>query len=1053
MVEYNISEDGRLLLDTLSEDGRLIYDDFFIETGHIGLQDISSLTAQEQGTYYAKLGSTILTNIEKDSFRITEELNKIPSFEFEIANCSDNRTAIAAGITDVLRIYRLLNGIHTLVFTGIANGDSIEYLSLERIRITGYASYIDLNWRFHQHLNSEDAENVDSVLVTASGGYAPIGYALYYDNSIPSYTNYTTEANNATIEDVQPSWDTVGDIFYLGSGAIFNDLKVKYSAEGIMGTAVLVYEYSKGSGVWGTLSCTDPSNKFTAIPGTYNITFTPPSDWATDTVDGKTNFWIRYRLTANAYDSNPLLDQIWTAGDMGDMTAAANNDTINDVTITFSNVNDALYIGQGEPFFGMQVKYSTKGVQAANTTVVWEYSEGSDVWSTLDILDETRMFTEDTGTYYITIPHIPSDWAKETVNSVKKFWIRARLTAGSYTTQPALDRIKITNVDVYRVYYFETAANTIMDEVLASTGYSMDATDTCPSDEISIVAEYETKLRIIAGVANALTWDDNGDKKAYQWWIDTSKKVHFKQKRGDTLGDITAELTILNNVEDYFNLSNRLHVFGNYDGLNQLRSVIEDTDSQDTHGIRELAVPQERYNNYIPLKEAAQKAMTYTKAPLQKIAATITTKYWLDNGFEVGDTVTLHKDTWNVDSTIFQIVRADIGPRVTNIDMGISQEHLDGLKAGLQRQLDITGIRMHGSTTLLQFGPETMNYHRVDDSTVYPARLKIEIPSDVRYIHKVLLSWTIGNYRAEVEPNTGPGSGHNHGGYAGSGGAFTPDVLDGGEHTPTELGKAHSHSIDQHITMYTNSVNAYVITSSITGYEFDHTHSNPSTGGISQSHTHTIPATDGPDEVDDAVIGWMGGSACATGYCVDYMTKDGFAVDTHWHLNTDKNTGNQNRGHTHTQDPTGGGGAHHHTLPTSAQELYVKPISAKLTITLTGDDDPAHIHTINTVTAHPHTGVAEGPHSDHVVTTEPGESVQIEYGIHEEAAGTTLELLVNSEVVASNYVGDQTDIRIDGYLSTGNNTVEIRPVVGENAKKGSCTTLASGIFFIEAKKF
>jgi hypothetical protein len=197
-------------------------------------------------------------------------------------------------------------------------------------------------------------------------------------------------------------------------------------------------------------------------------------------------------------------------------------------------------------------------------------------------------------------------------------------------------------------------------------------------------------------------------------------------------------------VEDYFNLSNRLHFFGNYDGRFQLRAVIENTDSQDTHKIREHIVSDERHNNYTPLKEAAQKAMTYTKAPLQKIAATVTTKYWLDNSFEVGDTVTLHQSRWDVDEQAFQIVRADIGPRVTNMDMGISQEHLDGLKAGLQRQLDITGIRMHGSTSLLQFGPETSNYQRVDTTTVYPSRLKIEIPSDVRYIHKVLLSWTIG---------------------------------------------------------------------------------------------------------------------------------------------------------------------------------------------------------------------------------------------------------------------------------------------------------------------
>jgi hypothetical protein len=793
--------------------------------------------AESRGYYYAKIGSTIFRNLNKDSFRITEELNKIPSFEFEISNSAANRAAITAGITDILRIYHRHDSLDTLMFTGIINGDAIEYLSLERIRLVGYASYIDLNWRFHQHLNSEDAEDVGKCFV-------------------------------------------------------------------------------------------------------YNGSYT-------------------------------------------DRTDQANSDPINDVTITFSSINDAIYIGQAETFFGMQVKYSTKGVQAANTTVVWEYSEGSSVWSTLDVLDETRQFTQDVGTYYITIPHKPSDWAKETVNSVKKFWIRARLTAGSYSTQPKLDRIKMMNIDPYRVYYFDTAANTIMDEVLDGTGYSMDVTDACPSDTISIVAEYETKLRMIAGVANALTWDDNGDKKAYQWWVDTSKKVHFKQKRGSTLGDITKELTILNNVQDYFNLSNRLHFLGNYDGLNQLRAVIENTDSQDTHEIRELAVPEERYNNYIPLKEAAQKAMTYTKAPLQKIAATVTTKYWIDEGFEVGDTVTLHHDRWNVDETAFQIVRADIGPRITNLDMGISQDHLDGLKAGLQRQLDISGIRMHGSTSLLQFGPETMNYQRVDDTTVYYSKLKFEIPSDARYIHKVLISWKLGNYRADVTGGeeseghdhtafAGAGGAHEHGGFAGAGGAHDSSVLDGGLHTPTELSKAHKHTVTGTINWTTCTKSGRLIsTGNYSNYENNHVHPNPDTG-YESNHTHPAPSCGSSNSNQWAVTSIGYGTSCTSGACVDASTTYGHSVAV--------------AGHSHSIGSISGGGGHDHSIGNTGQQTglghrhalsndtlyqaYIHCIDIGADLWTSADEDPAHAHTINEVPNHPHTAVAIAAHANHVIGTQ-----------------------------------------------------------------------------------
>ena len=882
-----------------------------------------------RGFYYAKLGSTILTSLNKDSFRITEELDKIPSFEFEISNSAANRAAITAGITEVFRIYRRVDDTQdTLMFTGIINGDAIEYLSLERIRIIGYASYIDLNWRFHQHLNSEDVETVDKC-----------------------------------------------------------------------------YVYS----------------------GTYT-----------------------------------------------DKTTAANNDTINDVIITFTSVNDAIYIGQGEQFFGMQVKYSTKGVQAANTTVIWEYSEGSSVWSTMDVLDETRQFTQEVGTYYITIPHKPSDWAKETVNSVKKFWIRARLTEGSYTTQPKLDRIKIANVDVYRVYYFDTAANTIMDDVLEGTGYSMDGGDVCPSDTISIVAEYETKLRLIAGVANALTWDDSGDKKAYQWWVDSSKKVHFKQERGSILGDITSELTILNNVQDYFNLSNRLHFLGNYDGLNQLKAVIENTDSQDTHEIRELAVPEERYNNYIPLKEAAQKAMTYTKAPLQKIAATVTTKYWLDEGFEVGDTVTLHQARWSLDETAFQIVRADIGPRVTNIDMGISQEHLDGLKAGLQRQLDISGIRMHGSTSIFQIGPVNENYQRVDATTVYPARLKFEIPSDARYIHKIALSWKIGPYRADVTGG-GEGTGHDHGGfggaggehahgdYAGAGGAFTPDIVAGGVHTPDMLGEgAHDHPVAiAEANMVLTLRSGYLPDSKNVSSESSHTHSNPDTS-FHSGHSHSFSDTSGgPSGTTSACVSIGYGSSCTTGACVDVSNTFFQNVASAGHTHNVSGTTGGGGGHDHSVGNTGSGSSHSHTISTHATSLYyMRDIHFQ---NISSDTEEDHTHTGIEQPAHDHAGVAEGAHSDHSITTqpshgdhviqtEPGADVDLDFGIKEIAAGTIMELIVNGETVGSNYDGTQIDVIITGFTQTGSNTIELQPVVGANSK-GSADMDGKGFLFLEAAKF
>ena len=63
----------------------------------------------------------------------------------------------------------------------------------------------------------------------------------------------------------------------------------------------------------------------------------------------------------------------------------------------------------------------------------------------------------------------------------------------------------------------------------------------------------------------------------------------------------------------------------------------------------------------------------------------------------------------------------------------------------------------------------------------------------------------------------------------------------------------------------------------------------------------------------------------------------------------------------------------------------------------------------------------------------------------------TLELLINDEKVGE-YTTPQTELRIDGYLSSGGNTVQLRPIVGQNVK-GGAEIQASGMLFVEPVKF
>jgi hypothetical protein len=707
----------------------------------------------KKGLFYGKLGDVILETVMPESFRISEEINRIPTFEFEVANSEANRTAIAANPTALFKIYWQHHGVDTHIFTGIINADGIEYISLSNIRITGFASYAKLGWPLYKHLDSEDAEPVNTVFE-------------YHG----TYTDYTIQANNASI---------------------------------------------------------------------------------------------------------------------------------NDVIVSFEDANHCFYIGEANPFWGLQVKYSTKGIPAGAVVVI-EFSKGSGVWETLDALDETNAFTEEPGTYDVIISHPPSDWARNTVDGISKFWIRWRIVSGTYSTQPKLDRIHTVNVDVYRVFYLATSARAILLDVLEDTEYTMDTTDACPEDEINLLAEYESPLRVIAAIPAALTWTDtDGSKKSYQWWIDEAKKVHMKKERGTTHSDdITSDLTIFNNLVDYFNISNRLFGFSKRDGLSQIRAIIENNASQTTHALREIAVPKNEIGKYQTLKASLEKDITYSKDPMQRIKGSVTTEFWGQRGYEVGDRVILHQGEWVVEEGEFQIVKADIGPVLTQLNLGISREHLEGLKSNLKRAFDISNVQMHGSTSLLAAGPETSNYERKFDGSVFSAKLKIEIPSEVVKTHKVLLSWTIGPYRASVNEQTGEGVGHDHGGFGGPGGAVdggfageggesTPVVIDAGDFIPVMLSKAHQHDLsDTLIINYSENIRWFPVASSQGQSAVQNINHRHSGGGTGYSNDNASAVT--PEWVD-----WHWCEACAF-YLIEDMSDGTFATGSHYHQNSDTGYTNPN---------------------------------------------------------------------------------------------------------------------------------------------------------------
>lgn len=137
-----------------------------------------------------------------------------------------------------------------------------------------------------------------------------------YDSQLDTYTNETTDFNDAETDDCQvlPSDDAVNDAFYIGWSAKFNGVTFTMGVMGI-GSGV-TWEYWGGGPSWETLTCTDGSSGFTA---TGELTFTPPDSWCKTLVNGDDYYWIRARVTTATYSTTPILTQgqLYSQRDIG----------------------------------------------------------------------------------------------------------------------------------------------------------------------------------------------------------------------------------------------------------------------------------------------------------------------------------------------------------------------------------------------------------------------------------------------------------------------------------------------------------------------------------------------------------------------------------------------------------------------------------------------------------------------------------------------------------------------------------------------------------------
>lgn len=106
-----------------------------------------------------------------------------------------------------------------------------------------------------------------------------------------------------------------GDAVYFGGAVPFSEIALDLGTDGVM--AAKVWEWEVFTGVaWGSLTLaidnTDQANQDgeQAFEQSGAISFIPPSDWASTTVDGQAAYWIRARCVAEQITTTPLTNSV-----------------------------------------------------------------------------------------------------------------------------------------------------------------------------------------------------------------------------------------------------------------------------------------------------------------------------------------------------------------------------------------------------------------------------------------------------------------------------------------------------------------------------------------------------------------------------------------------------------------------------------------------------------------------------------------------------------------------------------------------------------------------
>lgn len=126
-----------------------------------------------------------------------------------------------------------------------------------------------------------------------------------------TYENLTTAAGDNTTADVKHSVSlgvvsAIGDIAYFGRSTQFDAISWVLSTAGTVGS--VNWEYWNGSGWVSLRNILSTTNSTFLSTTASSVIFTPNSDWATTTVNGVSDYYVRARTTT-AYTIKPIGSQ------------------------------------------------------------------------------------------------------------------------------------------------------------------------------------------------------------------------------------------------------------------------------------------------------------------------------------------------------------------------------------------------------------------------------------------------------------------------------------------------------------------------------------------------------------------------------------------------------------------------------------------------------------------------------------------------------------------------------------------------------------------------